>query len=538
MSVSSFLNLRKILLSAFISLVVLLPGNIFCKAAVSNNLPKESFKTLPMAQEKSVSTYVPSEACKDGGIAVTINYAAMPRYKEKGMPVAVVIPGYMQASGLRFTMHAAQQGFVEVRFAFPGGGLKKFHSGGSWDLRGVDSQKALRDVILFAGGKSRDFKGRSLADLVESTVNYDNLGLVGWHDGFNIAVITMVKYHENLSFIKWLASYESPVGALMLPSNLGTVKELNLNNHYRQGSSATGKIVIDYSKLAWQPDIFRNRTRRLKKKLATPKGVLFFDENENRLFDELSEFALNYAILPGYPRQIYAPELTSAMEHKEIFVRRVNVDDLSDEGFEELKEKHPEVIEILGSAKKPPKSTKKGDDKNVIEVEMWPETVARLNQSEAFYKERDASSYINRLAELYPHLLVTIFASRIDHFEQQVDHPHVALLYNLFLTSKLKWVRLNPERVYVGFTADMNLENFVSNKVRETIDASNIKSHLEPEGLIKDDAYMRAVICELADRVKNKDFSYPLEGVLESYMNEALLKRQMELNAKSGEKEE
>ena len=83
----------------------------------------------------------------------------------------------------------------------------------------------------------------------------------------------------------------------------------------------------------------------------------------------------------------------------------------------------------------------------------------------------------------------------------------------------------------------MNPENFVNNKIKAPIEASNIKAYLEPEGYITDAMYMRAVISELADRTKHKDFSCPLDGVLENYLNEALIERQLERESQT-EKEE
>ena len=537
-------------------------------AAASQEIPAESFKTLPMVQERSVSTYVPSDVAPDGGLAVTLSYPTMPRYEE-GAPVVVLVPGDGKASGLRFTTHAVQAGFVEVKFAFPGGGLKKFHSGGSWDNRGKNSQRALADVLLYAAGKKKDYKNRSIQEIVPRKVNTANLGLLGWHDGFNIAIITLCKFHPELKVVKWLASFESPVGALLLPSNLGTTRELNLNPHYKQGSAATGKVLIDYEKIAWLGEGFRNRALRRKQKLHTPQGVLFFDDNENGRFDETVEFPLNYGVMPGVEKQYYAPEITIAMKTRGVFHQWVPKE-TPEEKKERLKKEALEKPPVKtskapwsrfvkgggasdkttatppsGAAVKPdadePKKVEKpklGDVKDdMILKEVWPDNVARLKESEAYYQERDGALYIEKLGELYPDLLVTIFGSRIDHNEQQVDHPHIALAYNLFLGSKIKWVRLNPARVYVGFTADMNPENFVNNKIKGPIEASNIKAYLEPEGYITDAMYMRAVISELADRTKHKDLSCPLDGVLENYLNEALIERQLERESQT-EKEE
>ena len=144
--------------------------------------------------------------------------------------------------------------FVEIRLAFPGGGNGAFRSDGFNDHRGVRSQKALRDVLLFVAGKTQDFRNRSIGELVPTKLLLSNIGLVGWSNGGNIALITMEKYAHQLNFISWLVLYECPLGSLFFPPALGSTNDLLLNRHYRQGSAATGHCLIDYRKLAWQDD--------------------------------------------------------------------------------------------------------------------------------------------------------------------------------------------------------------------------------------------------------------------------------------------
>lgn len=478
------------------------------EAAVPFELPDESIKELPCVPEKTVSTYVKSSHPSVDKIAVTISYPTMPRYKS-GAPVVVLLPGHGKASGLRFSIHAAQSGFAEVRFAFPGGGLTKFHTDGSWDERGKTSQTVLKDVLCFAAGKTRDYEGKKIQDRVTTRLVTENFGILSWHDSANITLVTMARYTEDLGFIKWLAFYESPVGSLLSPSILGTSKELLLNQNYRQGSAATGRCLIDFKKLAWQPDTRRNRHARLKHSMPTPPGVLYFDENGNGTWEELSEFPLSYAVDPLIIKQFYAPEVTSALVK----------------------------LKTFGQEKKETTNEKTGKVIKTEMIDIWPYQVATLKESEHYFQERDASLYIDQIGKHYPDCLFTIFAGRIDHNEQQPDHPHVALLYNLLLASKVKWVRLNPDPNYVGFIADMNKDNFINNKPEEPIDSAKIEKHLEPEGLISDSTYMQATIAELADRTKHKDLSHPLLGVLESYMNEAMLAKKLEQTTPRDDKE-
>lgn len=461
-------------------------STIFSPPAMAVDALADNHKSLPMAKEESVSTYVPSEAAPETGLAVNIIYPETPRYKD-GAPVVVVVPGGHGPSGLRFTMHAAQSGFAEVRFAFPGGGLKQFHSGGSWDERGPDSQKALRDILMFAHGEKKDNKGKTISELVPKPLDLNNIGAVGWENGGNALIITLAKFPLDLGFMRWLSFYESPIGPLLSPSVLGTTKELSINKHYRQGSAATGTCLVDWRKLAWVTDIFRDRTEHIGLGREPSRGVLFFDENGNKVWEESQEFPIAHFTEPGGEKKYYAPEITSAMIRLQLFPNK-----------------------------------------------KWPKRVATLGETEKYFQDRDASLYIKQLPLQYPDMLVTIFGSRLDHEQRQPDHPHIALSYNLWLSGKPKWLRLNPDPKYVGFIADMNSGNFVDNKPDASIDASTIEAHLEPEGFIPDYKYMEAAIAELADRVK-KDNLKPLENVLVEYQNESMKKYRKEMLEKQAQ---
>jgi hypothetical protein len=448
------------------------------------DLPAPSTKELPMLPEKSVSTFLPWQAAGDTskeqssksekvdnrGLAVNIIYPDKPRYSN-GAPVVVVVPGGDGANGLGFDQHAAQTGFVEIRFAFPGGGGRGLKSSGTRDYRGQDSQRALRDILLFALGKSSDFQNRSIQDILPVRVSNTNVGIVGWSNGGNIALITLDKYAHDLENISWIAFYESPIGSLFFPPSLGGIDDLVLNSHYREGSAATGTCLIDFRKLSWEKDTMRHPG--VHKKLGEPElpGVLYFDDNDNKRWDEPSEFAFSYCLDKSLGKQIYAPEVALAIERLKVF----------------------------------------GNN--------WCETVASLSESESYFQERDGSACIADICEKFPKLLVSIFGSQVDHLQRQADHPHILLQYNLWLDNGVHWVRLNPEPIYLTQIANMNWRNFVYNKPNTAIDATEILDHLEPEGPLEDFVFMNATIAELADRKRTNNLKSPLDAPLINYSN-------------------
>ena len=461
-------------LISFLSVILVALSQCHRSLAVeTEGIPETSLKVPPMGPEKSISTYLPSPTAPGQGLAVNVIYPTRTRYKE-GAPVVVVASGGEAASGLEFSTHASQSGFAEVRFAFPGGGKAGFASSGTYDFRGPASQQALRDVLLFAAGKKVDAQGRTINKLVPAKLYNSTVGLIGWSNGGNIALITLAKAASQLNFVGWMAFYETPLGSMFFPPALGGASDFVQNKHYREGSAATGKPLVDYRKLAYQA--VGQKNIGMHKKLGQPEisGVLFFDENGNKLWEEDTEFAFPYASYTGLNKQIYPPAVTQAMQRVGLF------------------------------------------------KEGWPSTVATLPESQKYFDERDGSTYLSDLAKARPDLLVTVVGSQLDHLQRQPDNPHIPLNYNGWLSNRLKFVRLNPDPVYVGAVSGMNLANFRNNKPNSSIDASDINAYLEPEGLVPDYIYIESAIAELSDRRKANNYKRTLEAPIVMYFNGAL----------------
>jgi hypothetical protein len=617
-------------------------------AMATVDINESSIKPPPLVPEQSVSCYLPSESAPGKGLAVNVIYPKKPRYKD-GAPVAVIAPGGSGPDGLGFDMHSAQMGFVEVRFGFPGGGHGKFTSSGIYDYRGAECQKALRDVLLFAAGRMLDTEGRKISELVPVKVSADNIGIVGWSNGGNVALVTMTKYASELQFLSWATFYESPLGSMFFPPNLGSADDVVSNRHYRQGSGATGDCVVDYQNLCYDPYYLRRPGEHKRKGEAEISGVLFFDENKNKRWDESLEFAFGYASDIGLDKQIYPPDVTAAMDRmgifaelatvtvktKRVYDKRIKVKkpretfaDILPKGVKPItslerdenqqktlangflikaglpipvdpkakKKPEPTKIDplevpsaisgqdynligsgrneektkkydISGGPKSPPPNAAltahkrtytirvdtrpeaptpvltrgkkeldpvgvkavlrppepKGAEPDKLELNMifWPDDVATLKESEAYFEERDGSLFISQVVEKFPNLLVTVIATQVDHLNNQSDHPHIALQYNAWLSSKARWLRLNPDPLYVGASSGLNAGNFVNNLPKAPIDSSEIVSVLEPEGLVLDYTFGEAAVAELADRKRTKYLKGALAELLCPYDNGA-----------------
>lgn len=480
------MNRRFCCLFVAIVLAILSVGQTFPARAYSAEIPSASIKIPPLVKEESISTYVPSDAAPGQGLAVNLIYSSRPRYKE-GAPVVVVIPGGHGSQGLDFSMHSAQQGFIEVRFAFPGGGKPGFSSSGIFDNRGVKSQEAVRDVLRFAAGEIPDHQGKFISDILPHKVMNKTVGAVGWSNGGNILLVSMSKFAEQLPFVAWLAFYESPAGSMFYPPALGGAQDFLVNKHYRQGTAATGQVLVDFRKLRYQQDAMKSPGAHKKTDEPALRGVAYFDENQNGIWEEAHEFAIPYSTDIGVEKQIYAPPVTKALIQLPEF--------------------------------QPPKNLPKPKDKK--KEKPIPLPFASYEESLAYFSERDGSLHIKDVIRQHPDLAITVFGSHLDHLQRQSDHPHIAMLYNTILENKPKFVRLNPSSVYVGIVSYMKPSTFAENKPNFSIDADTIDQHLEPEGLLPDYVYMDAAIAELADRFYTSKWAKILEAPLVNYANGA-----------------
>lgn len=490
-------------------------------------VPEAVLKKPVAVVEDSVSTYVPSAAAPGNGIAVNIIYPQKVRYKA-GAPIAIVVNGNESLS-LQMSMHAANSGIAEVRFAYPGRGPRQFHSDGIFDNFGDSCSTALKDVVLFMKGESNDYKGRSVRDLIPVPLDQSVVGLVGWETGANLALVTMAKYADKIPFISYLAFFEGAVGSMFIPDNLGTVKSLQVNPHYKQGSAATGQILVDYRKLMYEPNAQLHPGVNKRKGDAELKGVLYFDENQNKKWDEAVEYALSYASEVGLDKQIYAPPICDALLRHSVFLKSLGK--LPEETDDKDKKKVEEKKGLLGLVKigsadsKDKEEKDKGKEKKkkkrtYLETIRWPTTIATLPESRAYYESRDGSLYVKEVCEKYPKLVVGLFGAVVGHSQRQPDHPHIALLYNQFLEMKPRFLRLNPEPVYVSALCRSNIQNFQrqANEPGVQLDADNIITHLAPLGLVPEYAWMDALVSELSDRAKSGKLKSPLDSTLSEYI--------------------
>lgn len=412
-------------------------------------------------------THIPSAAGEKQGIAVGVLPPMRPRYSE-GAPVVIHVPGAMDMGQTEGPPEFAGLGFIEIRFAFPGGGRGDSASGGTYDYRGPNCLRALADVIRFATGRLADQRGRKIQELVPGTrVLTRNVGLFGSSHGGNACGMVMAAHGEEFADLAFYASMESPYGEGNVNIELGG-RDRGVNPAYNPE-----KGVLDLSKLAWSAELAPGSPRTLQGPGAGLKGALFFDLDGDGKFSQWNDYAANALVqdLGQGPKVWYSPRLIREAERRRLY----------------------------GVAR--------------------PGHVPSLAESTEYWRWRDAAGSVREAVSKCPKVAVIVYANERDHVQAAPDHPHILAQVDAFQKAGAKFVRLNPDRAYVESVLSrapaflQRQGTFADNDAGAAWTRRNIRSGLEPAGL-PITVYMQAAVCELADRVQKQNWTANLDAVL------------------------
>ncbi len=415
-------------------------------------------------------TQVPSAAGGERGIAVRVLKPERPRYPE-GAPVVIHVAGGFEAGAAAGRPELVRHGFVELYFAFPGGGRGGARSGGTYDVRGPNCIRALADVIRFATGRTRDTRGRTLQDLVPGVkVLSKNCGLIGGSQGGNACGVVMAEHGREFPDLAFYASMESPVGEGMANVELGGHGD-RLNPAY---DPRTGRL--DLSKLAYASDLepaFAAR-RRPGRPL---RGALFFDLNGDGRFAPDQDYPARALIADaGSGLKVwYSPRLLREAARRKLCGGRP------------------------------------------------PAHFPSVAESVEFWRWRDAAPSIPRAVRNCPRLAVIVYANERDHVQVAPDHPHILIQVEGFRRAGARFVRLNPDREYVRQVAPPGgrppheaLAGMADNDAGVAWTRDNIRNGLEP-ARAPATLFVQAAVCELADRTWADNWQPNLDAVLRPY---------------------
>lgn len=410
---------------------------------------------------------IPSSAARSEGIAASILIPRQTRFTN-GAPVTINVTGGVQAGNARGRPEYVGHGFVEIHFAFPGGGVGNERSGGTYDFRGTNCIRALADVIRFATGRIADKDGRFISELVRDVkVLTQNVGIVGSSHGGNACGMAMALHGEEFPDLAWYASMESPYGEGAANVELGG-RDSGLNPAY---DPKTG--VLDLSKLAWSSELSPGLMRKpMLVNTRELRGALYFDLDSDGRYSPEADFPANCFVgnAGDGVKAWYSPRILAEAERRKV---------------------------IAGAR---------------------PRHVPTLAEAKEFWRYRDAAPGIPNAVRQFPHLAVIVYANERDHVQADPAHTHILEQVEGFRQARARFVRLNPDRAYVervvpagpAFRSDAQ---FPDNPAGKSWTRGNITEGLEPSTFSLS-LYMRAAVCELADRTHTGVWSPNLEAVL------------------------
>jgi len=408
------------------------------------------------AEQGFVDTTIQTET---GDIAVRISIPDNPRY-EYSAPIIIYVPGGLDNKEFQNDFPNLKDSIL-ITFLFPGGYDRDSgaNSEGTYDYRGQDSAKALKNIVLFAGNAKKDNNGKTLNELIEVNT-IDNIGIIGKSFGGNLPIETVALYGDEIKeHLDYIIQWETPVSSQATHRDLGPV----IINHLEEG--VTPKridvfnpryieydfpyVKVDYSDLTYDEDshfqVFFDGNNDGEYTTKEVMGELLPDMDGNNELSLDEDFPLHYVTYED--KRYYSLPVTQNLE-----------------------------------------------------IEEWPEEIATLEEAEEFWYYRESVQLYEEALENIPNLKYMILANIEDHVQSD---PHKSHLHHAFDGLKDSvWLQINPDPRYVLEVDPTITEELPTNKPNTAPeDWDDIDSYCMPE-TISGETYQMAAIHQMADRKK------------------------------------
>ncbi len=446
-------------------------SRIFSRLCILASILSLGYPGTLFAQPSGIDTRIASEVAGSQGLFCRITFPLHPRYGGSGAPVIIYVSGGFSSGGVNISgARLDRYGFIEIRFNFPGGGSGSTRSGGTYDDRGENCLKALRDVARFAMGIIPNLEGKYLGDLAGSIKPmYSNVGLAGMSNGGNATIVAAGYHGDSLSSLAWIVNWESPVGDGMVGAEAGSKTRPGSSNPttnpaYNPDDGTWDLTTVAYSDtLTVGLDVTTSPPSRLH-------GGLYFDINGNNIPDRGIDFIPNPLVREtgGGVRAFYSVRMTTAAY---------------DQGM------------IPSSP---------------------PSHIATVQETLEYWLLRNGEYWIDEAVSSVPGLMFLVVASEQDHVQTALDHPHVLIQYEGFRSEGARFVRLNPDRSYVEYISRRSVPGAADNDAFAVFDHLSIRTAVEPSGAGGIPTYIlvAGAACELADRTSSGNLAPQLNGVL------------------------
>jgi len=353
------------------------------------------------------------------------------RAYDEGAPVMVAgTPAYSMPSPLRPQPYG-EFGLVEVQPIYPGWSMDKLTTGGEVEYGGPTAAAVLLEAFRFAAGQITSSDGHSLGQLVGMPVCNAQVVLEGTSSGGAIAFAALAEMDEALAAgLLGLATYEAPTNPQLTVGDAGKfcldpddeqdgdgdsyAWNDGRNHTYAAGACPDHSCDLDYSLIAWDPEVDPSPVCSFPLRGLEIPGALFLDnDGDGRL-----------SLLGGTTPDI---DGSGAVEADEDFLFIPHWDGTADDPVQTFT----------------PEATAAAREHGALSDNDWPVHVATPEAASAFWDPRNMALHsVGALTSLGTGATAVVTYTEVDHGVPLAGHPHVHALYEALRQTDMQ-VRYN-----------------------------------------------------------------------------------------------
>jgi hypothetical protein len=334
-----------------------------------------------------------------------------------------------------------EYGVIEVLPVLPGWSVQGHQTAGSHDYGGLDSARAIAEVIAWVTSGEPCASGHTLSQISSMSVCHAPAVLLASSSGGAPAMIALDEHADALrGRLIGLAAYENPSNAQFTTADAGAiwldpddqgdgdgdgfVWDDGRNLSFDDDSCGDGVCSVDYSAVAWSTEVSFGDIWVANGGSSTtgPPGMLYLDRNGNGRLDLTDDDQVD---LDGN-----------------------GVVDIDEDTYFKPQIRALETLEYAYA----PQAIEAAIAHGVLDESAWPELLSTLSETEAFWAERSMFERVPDVAAAWGDgLTVAVAYSAIPHGPAFPSRPNTRQLHDAFLAQGTK-VRYNADPELIACT--------------------------------------------------------------------------------------
>jgi hypothetical protein len=387
--------------SDFTKALILTLINLFLLASCGFPFPGQS---TPKGTSATFSGRVRTTTILSEGINIAVMVASpkTPRYPEGAGVMVVASPIFTETNGFMTDPDSTSLGLVQVSYLWPGktDARTGARSSGTFDYGGDQSVKILRDVIRFAANRMTDVDGRYIVSMTSVPPLVGEVGVYAFSDAGIAAIRAFSLYGAELQGLAYFIGREIPTVDTISCMEIGTYNQAGqpvYNPFYIYPTSySSTTLKLNYANLRWAPTY----TSSFSKVAGRPYLDLDGDGSLSS-----GDYVFDGQIPVMFGKRYYSTALTNAL--------------------------------LANGA---------------LLLDTWPADLASPQEAAQAWQIRQTPGLFAAMQndEIIKNMKVMLVFAQNEHAQVAQDKPHIHQLYQGFRFEARLWVRLNPDRAYVG----------------------------------------------------------------------------------------